>query len=181
MVFHENTLPSIKLRYFINNKSIAASNKRIKPIDVRKIEHEDFIDYEIEFVELSQDDSVDEARPEEFIFKQTDESDSFLDNLNSKVSSDKDQNYSLSEDSKEVNLVNYDLSRKNIKSINPRTRGGDIRRRRRIKLKRDPARTNSRPREINDASNQIDTSQQSKRVENNFRLGFQKNFWSQRF
>jgi len=149
-----------------------ASNKRIKPIDVRKIEHEDFIDYEIEFVELSQDDSVDEARPEEFIFKQTDESDSFLDNLNSKVSSDKDQNYSLSEDSKEVNLVNYDLSRKNIKSINPRTRGGDIRRRRRIKLKRDPARTNSRPREINDASNQIDTSQQSKRVENNFSHSF---------
>ena len=95
MVFHENTLPSIKLRYLINDKSIAASNKRIKPIDVRKIEHEDFIDYEIEFVELSQDDSVDEARPEEFIFKQTDESDSFLDNPNSKVSSDKDQNYSI--------------------------------------------------------------------------------------
>jgi len=149
-----------------------ASNKRIKPIDVRKIEHEDFIDYEIEFIELSQDDSVDEARTEEFIFKQTDESDSFLDNLNSKVSSDKDQNYSLSEDSKEVNLVNYDLTPKTIKSSNPRTRGGDIRRRRRIKLKRDPARTNTRPREINDASNQIDTSQQSKRVENNFSHSF---------
>ena len=31
------------------------SNKKIKPIDVRIIEHDDFIDYEIEFVELSEE------------------------------------------------------------------------------------------------------------------------------
>ena len=145
---------------------ISGPNKNIKPIDVRKIEHEDFIDYEIEFVELSNEDS-DEANKNEFILKQTDTSDSLHKPFTNKVQDDL-----LSQDSSEVNLVNFaDLFRKS--RTKSRSRAGDIRRRRRIKLKRDPVRFRSR--EINDASNQINTSEQSKRVENNFRFGFQKN------
>ena len=33
------------------------SKQKVLPIDIRRIEHEDFIDYEIEFVELSDDDT----------------------------------------------------------------------------------------------------------------------------
>ena len=40
-------------------QDLLTSNKKVKPIDVRKIEHEDFIDYEIEFVELSEESKED--------------------------------------------------------------------------------------------------------------------------
>ena len=45
-------------------QDLLTSNKKVKPIDVRKIEHEDFIDYEIEFVELSEESKEDGRRYE---------------------------------------------------------------------------------------------------------------------
>merc|ERR1712032_6675 len=70
----------------------------------------------------------------------------------------------------EVNLVNFvDLFRRARTKQRSRQNIGadrsDIRRRRRIKIKKDPG---ARAREINSARNQIDTSEQSKREQNNF-------------
>ena len=73
---------------------ISASNKRVKPVDVRRIEHEDFIDYEIEFVELNND----EADTEEFIFDIED----FSNNSRDKVQNDNEDS-----ESEEVNLVSF--------------------------------------------------------------------------
>ena len=166
--------------------TFSASNKRVKPIDIRKIEHEDFIDYEIEFIELP----ALEEKPtvtEEFILK--------TESSNSITSNNEIQNGSLntensvnkSEKSKEMNLVNFvDLLRKTKAKAKPsRSRpGGDRRRRRRIKLKRDPGRSGpsraSLAREINGFSNQINT-EQSKRDQNNLRFGFPKNFNQRKF
>lgn len=36
------------------------SEKKILPVGLKKIEHEDFIDYEIEFVEISEEDDSDD-------------------------------------------------------------------------------------------------------------------------
>ena len=172
---------------------ISASNKRVKPIDVRKIEHEDFIDYEIEFIELPND----EADTNEFISKKTPVSES----SQSRAETNRIQDDSFSFDRSgvkigrggdnpgEVNLVNFvDLFRRARTKHRSRGRGreadrpgdrgdirsdrgdrGDIRRRRRIKLKRDPGARSQHQREINDSRNQIDTSEQSKREQNNFR------------
>jgi len=155
------------LKMFPNE--LLAPNKRVKPIDVRKIEHEDYIDYEIEFIELPAHEE-NEAGTEDFILK--------TESSNSKHSDNEIQNDSLqtentakkSEKSKELNLVNFvDLVRttkSKSKSKTSRSRAvGDRRRRRRIKLKRDPGRLLTR--EINDASNQINT-EQTKRDQNNF-------------
>ena len=117
-------------------------------MDVRRIEHEDFIDYEIEFVELNND----EADTEEFIFDIED----FSNNSRDKVQNDNEDS-----ESEEVNLVSFvDVNTVRSKQ---RARGGDIRRRRRIKLKRDPVRN-----VINDAGNQITEHKPDK---NNFRYG----------
>lgn len=159
---------------------ISASNKRVKPIDVRKIEHEDFIDYEIEFVELPNENIFKKADANEFILQKTEISDANRDEQNKiqddSIGYEKPQSFG-SEPSKEVNLVNFvDLYHK--ARTKQRSRSGDIRRRRRIKLKRDPVRSSAVAREINDSSNQIDTST---REQNNFRLGFQKNFDQKEF
>merc|ERR1719244_1036293 len=50
---HEKTNAEVYLEMF--PQDLLDSNKKIKPIDVRIIEHDDFIDYEIEFVELSEE------------------------------------------------------------------------------------------------------------------------------
>ena len=177
----------IQYKYIFNTVYFSASNKRVKPIDIRKIEHEDFIDYEIEFIELP---ALEEKTTgsEEFILK-TDES------SNSITSSNEIQNGSLhtensankSEKSKELNLVNFvELLRKTKAKAKPsRSRAvGDRRRRRRIKLKRDPGRSGtsraSLTREINGFSNQINT-EQSKRDQNNLRFGFPRNFNQRKF
>ena len=159
--------------------TFSASNKRVKPIDIRKIEHEDFIDYEIEFVELP----ALEEKPtgtEEFILKTESSNSATANNEIQNGSLNTENSVSKSEKSKELNLVNFvDLVRKSKTKSNPsRSRGfGDRRRRRRIKLKREPGRLSlqSLAREINDSSNQINT-EQTKRDQNNFRIGFQKNF-----
>ena len=122
------------------------------------------------------------AGTEEFILK-TESSNSVI------TSNNEIQNGSLntensakkSDKSKELNLVNFvDLLRRTkAKKAKPsRSRGGgDRRRRRRIKLKRDPGRSGasraSLTREINGFSNQINT-EQSKRDQNNLRLGSQR-------
>merc|ERR1719232_1369865 len=158
-------------------EQLLASNKRVKPIDVRKIEHEDFIDYEIEFVELSNDEAV----TKEFISKKTVDSES----SQSRAETNRIQDDSFSFDKSgvkisrgagEVNLVNFvDLFRRARTKQRSRARGetmgpdrSDIRRRRRIKLKKDPGARTQHSREINGGRNQIDTSEQSKREQNNF-------------
>ena len=175
----------IQYKYIFNTVNFSASNKRVKPIDIRKIEHEDFIDYEIEFIELP---ALEEKSTgtDEFLLK--------TESSNSITSNNEIQNGSLhtensankSEKSKELNLVNFvDLLRKTKARAKPsRSRaGGDRRRRRRIKLKRDPGRSGpSRAslREINGFSNQINT-EQSKRDQNNLRFGFPRNFNQRKF
>ena len=167
--------------------TFSASNKRVKPIDIRKIEHEDFIDYEIEFIELP----ALEEKPtgtEEFILKT--ESSNSVTTSNNEIqngSLNTENSVNKSEKSKEMNLVNFvDLLRKTKAKAKPsRSRpGGDRRRRRRIKLKRDPGRSGpsraSLAREINGFSNQINT-EQSKRDQNNLRFGFPKNFNQRKF
>lgn len=151
-------------------EQLLASNKRVKPIDVRKIEHEDFIDYEIEFVELPND----EANPDEFISKKTVDSESSP--RRAETNRIQDDSFSFDQSglkinrAGEVNLVNFvDLFRRARTKQRSRQNIGadrsDIRRRRRIKIKKDPG---ARAREINSARNQIDTSEQSKREQNNF-------------
>ena len=83
----------------------------------------------------------------------------------------------------EVNLVNFvDLFRRARTKQRSRGRGeagadrSDIRRRRRIKIKKDPGARAQHSREINSARNQIDTSEQSKREQNNFRSWVSKEF-----
>ena len=164
---------------------VSASNKRVKPIDVRKIEHEDFIDYEIEFVELSNDEAV----TKEFISKKTAavDSESSRDTETNRIQDDSfsfDKSgggVAISRAGGEVNLVNFvDLFRR--ARTKQRSRGrqetgpdsrSDIRRRRRIKIKKDPG---ARTREINGSRNQIDTSEQSKREQNNLRSWVSKEF-----
>ena len=85
-----------------------------------------------------------------------------------------------------MNLVNFvDLFRR--ARTKQRSRGrqetgpdrsSDIRRRRRIKIKKDPgARSRGdHSREINGSRNQIDTSEQSKREQNNLRSWVSKEF-----
>ena len=167
-------------------QDLLTSNKKVKPIDVRKIEHEDFIDYEIEFVELSNDEAV----TKEFISKKTaavdSESSPSRDTETNRIQDDSfsfDKSgggVAISRAGGEVNLVNFvDLFRR--ARTKQRSRGrqetgpdsrSDIRRRRRIKIKKDPgarSRGGEHSREINGSRNQIDTSEQSKREQNNFR------------
>ena len=82
-----------------------------------------------------------------------------------------------------MNLVNFvDLFRRARTKQRSRARGdtgpdrSDIRRRRRIKLKKDPGARSQHSREINGSRNQIDTSEQSKREQNNFRSWVSKEF-----
>merc|ERR1712172_383146 len=123
---------------------LLASNKRVKPIDIRKIEHEDFIDYEIEFVELP----TDEANPDEFISKKTVDSESSPRRAETNRIQDDSFSFDQSAGLKinragEVNLVNFvDLFRRARTKQRSRGRGetgadrSDIRRRRRIKIKK---------------------------------------------
>ena len=181
-------LRKIICKYIFNTVKISASNKRVKPIDIRKIEHEDFIDYEIEFIELPALEE-ESTGTDEFILK-TESSNSITSNNEIQNGSLKTENSeNKSEKSKELNLVNFvDLLRKTKAKAKPsRSRAvGDRRRRRRIKLKRDPGRSGSSRaslslnREINGFSNQINT-EQSKRDQNNLRFGFPKNFNQRKF
>jgi len=158
------------LKMFPNE--LLASNKRVKPIDVRKIEHDDYIDYEIEFIELPAHDG-DEAETEDFILKTESSKSSNSDSSDNRIQNGSPNTKNTarkSEKSKELNLVNFnDLVRKTkVKTKPGRPRQGDRRRRRRIKLKRDPVRFPVLlQREINEASNQINT-EQSKQDQNNF-------------
>ena len=164
---------------------ISASNKRVKPIDVRKIEHDDYIDYEIEFIELPAHDG-DEAETEDFILKTESSKSSNSDSSDNRIQNGSPNTKNTarrSEKSKELNLVNFnDLVRKTkVKTKPSRPRQGDRRRRRRIKLKRDPVRFPVLlQREINDASNQINT-EQTKPDQNNLGFGFQKNSDQRKF
>jgi len=132
-------------------QDLLTSNKKVKPIDVRKIEHEDFIDYEIEFVELSEESKEDGSADV--------------------AASPAPEHRFTAAGPAGMTLVNFvDLLRRarvRHKAQLSQTLHGDKRKRRRIKLKRDPARA-ARRGEINDSSNQIDTSQQKKRDQNNF-------------
>ena len=46
-------------------QNLLQSKKKILPVSVRKIEHEEFIDYEIEFVELSEENTSDSDSSED--------------------------------------------------------------------------------------------------------------------
>jgi len=141
------------------------SNKRVRPTYVRKIEHEDFIDYEIEFLEVS--DEVDED--DKNILSETGLSfnKTIVDMLSTRSSVERNNpsiSSKLSEDPKEMNLVTFvDLLRR--ARIRHQSKiSSDKRRRRRIKLKRDPV--INIPTDTNDSSNQIETSQDTKLEQN---------------
>jgi hypothetical protein len=51
----ENGKASVDAYLKMFPQELLSSNKKVRPIDIRKIEHEDFIDYEIEFLELSEE------------------------------------------------------------------------------------------------------------------------------
>ena len=51
----------------ITFQDLIQSKQKVLPIDIRRIEHEDFIDYEIEFVELSEEESVNDDKHEKAI------------------------------------------------------------------------------------------------------------------
>merc|ERR1711970_289839 len=154
-------------------QELLTSNKKVRPIDVRKIEHEDFIGYEIEFVELSEEIDNEEEDAVNLILSEAGKhlNGTVDDILSSKFvnSSDIDQQHSvLSEHSKEMNLVTFvDLLRR-ARIRHQAKISSDKRRRRRIKLKRDPVR--NIPTDTNDSSNQIDTSQHLKREQNSYSI-----------
>ena len=150
-------------------QELLASNKKVRPIDVRKIEHEDFIDYEIEFLELSEETDDNEN---DKVLSETGEktlramlSPMYMDvSSHEKINESKASNSStkLSDDSKEMNLVTFvDLLRR--ARIKHQSKiSNDKRRRRRIKLKRDPVPAVNIPTDTNDSSNQIDMSHELK-------------------
>jgi hypothetical protein len=167
------------------SQELLASNKKVRTIEVRKIEHEDFIDYEIEFLELSEEIDEDEEDAVNISLSETGErfndtivdmlSSSYVNNSNiDEKSSSKSPSSSstLSEQSKEMNLMTFvDLLRR--ARIRHQSKiSSDKRRRRRIKLKRDPVK--NIPTDTNDSSNQIDTSHDLKREQNSYRYWFQK-------
>ena len=133
------------------------------------------------------------AGSEEFILKTESSNSATANNEIQNGSLNTENSVSKSEKSKEMNLVNFvDLLRRTkvktkVKAkAKPGSRaGGDRRRRRRIKLKRDPGRSggpsrSSPARESNGFSNQINT-EQSKPDQNNLRFGFPKNFNQRKF
>jgi len=173
----ENGKASVDAYLKMFPQELLTSNKKVRPIDVRKIEHEDFIDYEIEFVELSEEFDEDEEEAVKLILSETGEhlDDTIKDMLSSSYVNNSDDQTSikssnssseLSEESKEMNLVTFvDLLRR--ARIRHQSKiSSDKRRRRRIKLKRDPVR--NIPTDTNDSSNQIDTSQHLKREQNSY-------------
>jgi len=159
----ENGKASVDAYLNMFPQELLSSNKKVRPIDVRKIEHEDFIDYEIEFLELSEENDDDENNN---VLSETGEK-TLRDMLspmymnassNERINQSKASNSStkLSEDSKEMNLVTFvDLLRR-ARIRHQSKLSNDKRRRRRIKLKRDPV--INIPTDTNDSSNQIDMS-----------------------
>ena len=153
-----------------------AANKKVRPIDVRKIEHEDFIDYEIEFLELSQEIDYDENHKN--LSETGDErlrdtiSPMYKDNSNIKINGQlKTTNSStkLSGDMKEKNLVTfYDLLRQ-VRIQHQSKISNNKQRRRRMKLKRDPVHVLNVPADTNDLSNHIDMSHKMKQEHNSHR------------
>jgi len=165
----ENGKASVDAYLNMFPQELLASNKKVRPIDVRKIEHEDFIDYEIEFLELSEemDDNENDKVLSETGEKTLREmlSPMYMDvSSHEKINESKASNSStkLSDDSKEMNLVTFvDLLRR--ARIKHQSKiSNDKRRRRRIKLKRDPVPTVNIPTDTNDSSNQIDMSHELK-------------------
>jgi len=166
----ENGKASVDAYLNMFPQELLSSNKKVKPIDVRKIEHEDFIDYEIEFLELSEE--IDDDENNKILSETGDNFNKTLRDMLSpmymNVSSKEKSNQSkasnsstkLSEDSKEMNLVTFvDLLRR--ARIRHQSKiSNDKRRRRRIKLKRDPVM--NIPTDTNDSSNQIDMSHELK-------------------
>ena len=174
---HHNGKASVDAYLDMFPSELLSSNKKVKPIDVRKIEHEDFIDYEIEFLELSEetdDDEIDQLERNTIPHAEGDI-------LNSTMLSADDKNEVKSDgespakssrpsvksanQSKEMNLVTFvDLLRR-ARIKHQKKSSSDNRRRRRIKLKRDPL-VNTHTDET-DSSNHIDTnydvSQEKKR------------------
>eukprot|EP00091_Calanus_sinicus_P003196 TRINITY_DN13355_c0_g1_i1.p1 TRINITY_DN13355_c0_g1~~TRINITY_DN13355_c0_g1_i1.p1 ORF type:complete len:196 (+),score=25.35 TRINITY_DN13355_c0_g1_i1:391-978(+) len=160
-------------------QELLSSNKKVRPIDVRKIEHEDFIDYEIEFLELSEEIDEDGENGADIILSESGGrfndtivkilSSSYMNNakdedkipFKSSSSSSK-----LSDHSEEMNLVTFvDLLRR-ARIKHQSKLSSDKRRRRRIKLKRDPVISISS--DTNDSSNQVDTSHDLKREQNSY-------------
>jgi len=178
----ENGKASVDAYLEMFPQELLTSNKRVKPIEVRKIEHEDFIDYEIEFIELSEEINEDEEEEKETInlilsdsgerfndtiedmLSNSDVNKSYADNQSSIKSSSSSSE--LSQEPKEINLMTFvDLLRR--ARIRHQSKiSSDKRRRRRIKLKRDPV--IRIPTDTNDSSNQIDVSQNLKREQNSF-------------
>ena len=133
-------------------------------------------------MELSEEFDEDEEEAVKLILSETGEhlDDTIKDMLSSSYVNNSDDQTSikssnssseLSEESKEMNLVTFvDLLRR--ARIRHQSKiSSDKRRRRRIKLKRDPVR--NIPTDTNDSSNQIDTSQHLKREQNSYRFWFQ--------
>ena len=154
-------------------QQLLAANKKVRPIDVRKIEHEDFIDYEIEFLELSQEIDYDENHKN--LSETGDER--LRDTISpkykdiSKIGQLKTTNSStkLSGDMKEKNLVTfYDLLRQ-VRIQHQSKISNNKQRRRRMKLKRDPVHVLNVPADTNDFSNQIDMSHKMKQEHNSHR------------
>lgn len=175
----ENGKASVDAYLKMFPQELLSSNKKVRPIDVRKIEHEDFIDYEIEFLELSEEIDEDGENGENIILSES--SGRFNDTIIKMLSSsymnnakDEDKiplkssssSSILSDHSEEMNLVSFvDLLRR-ARIRHQSKLASDKRRRRRIKLKRDPV--VSIPSDTNDSSNQVDTSHDLKRERNSY-------------
>ena len=154
-------------------QQLLAANKKVRPIDVRKIEHEDFIDYEIEFLELSQEIDYDENHKN--LSETGDER--LRDTISpkykdiSKIGQLKTTNSStkLRGNMKEKNLVTfYDLLRQ-VRIQHQSKISNNKQRRRRMKLKRDPVHVLNVPADTNDLSNHIDMSHKMKQEHNSHR------------
>jgi len=169
----ENGKASVDAYLNMFPQELLASNKKVRPIDVRKIEHEDFIDYEIEFLELSQEIDYDENHKN--LSETGDErlrdtiSPMYKDISNiKKIGQSKTTNSStkLRGDMKEKNLVTfYDLLRQ-VRIQHQSKISNNKQRRRRMKLKRDPVHVLNVPADTNDLSNQIDMSHKMKQEHN---------------
>ena len=167
-------------------QDLLSSNKKVKPIDVRKIEHEDFIDYEIEFLELSEE--MDDGEELSMDHKHSDVgSDRIISSSDSVKHSSVDHAYNssmnphskgLSEHPKEMSLVTFaDLLRRARIRHQSKASTNDKRRRGRIKLKRDPV-VHIPTSDTNDSSNQVDTNDEQ-HEENSYR--YRSESWTQMY
>ena len=180
----ENGKASVDAYLKMFPQELFSSNKKVRPIDIRKIEHENFIDYEIEFLELSEEIDEDGENGANIILSERDGrfNDTLVEMLSSSyMNNAKDEDKiplkslssssKLSDHSQEMNLVTFvDLARR-ARIRHQSKLSSDNRRRRRIKLKRDPV--ISIPTDTNDSSNQVVTSHHLKRERNSYRYCFQ--------